>query len=177
MQKRTGVLILLLGLLLGPGYYVYARFFSGELVASQVLEIDGKHFAPIALSLDPNMGAIGLVLRFSVSHGPTPVPPDTPRSDYRVRVFEGERVILEQTFSLQSSEVESTPGRQFQRALPVLYVNHPGVYHLELAAQGEPGMRVHSADLQVRAHVREPDLRLLVAGGVMVAIGLATVLF
>jgi hypothetical protein len=122
------------------------------------------------------MQPIGLVLRFNVSHGPTIMPPDTPRNDYRVRVLDGARVVLDRRFSLQSSLVEGTPGLQFQRALPLTGIERAADYRLELEAEGEPQMQVHSADVQVRAHAREPDLRVVAAGVALAAAGLLVLL-
>lgn len=179
MHKRTGIILLILGLLLGPGYYVYTRFFSGDVVATQPLPLArdgaGERFEPVLLSLAPEMQPIGLVLRFTVSHGPTIQPTYTPRSDYRARLLDGERVILDQRFSLQSPEVESTPSRVFQHALPVLAIEHAGSYRLTVDAEGEPQMTVHSADVQVRANVREPDLQLVAVGAALVAVGLLAI--
>jgi len=173
MHKITGIVLLILGLLLGPGYYVYTRFFSGDLIATQPLPVDaaGQRFEPVLLRLVPDMQPVGLVLRFTVSHGPTIQPTYTPRSDYRVRLLDGERAVLDHRFSLQSPEVESTPSRVFQHALPVLPVERPVSYRMELSAENEPQMQVHSADVQVRAHVREPDLKLVAAGVALAVIG------
>ncbi len=181
MGKTPGILLLILGLLLGPGYYVYARFFSGAVVATYPLtaarDASGERFEPVALRLTPDMEPVALVLRFSVSHGATIQPTYTPRSDYRVRLLDGERVVLDERFSLQSPEVESTPSRVFQHALPPLPISRPVSYRLELAAEGAPQMTVHSADVQVRAQVREPDFRLVAAGVGLALLGVIGMMF
>ena len=175
MHKMTGIVLLILGLLLGPGYYVYARFFSGDLVATQALPLvrdtAGPRIGPVLLHLTPDMQQIGLILRFNVSHGPTPLPPNTPRNAYRARLVDGERAVMDHRFSLQSPEVDATPSRAFQHALPVLQVDHAASYRLELVDEGEAQMLVHSADVQVRAHMRQPDFKLVAAGISLAVIG------
>lgn len=181
MHKKTGILLLIAGLVMGPGYYVYARFFSGILVATQAMQVraeDGvQRFQPVSLKLAPDMQPAGLVLRFQVSHGATISPPNTPRNDYRARLLDGERIVLDQRFSLQSTLVESTPSLQFQQSLAVPAVDRAAEYQLELQLEGEPDMQVLSADVQVRAHMREPDFTLVYAGAAIAAAGLLSILF
>lgn len=177
----TGIVLLILGLLLGPGYYIYARFFSGAVVATQPLPLardtSGQRFEPVLLNLTPDMQPFGLVLRFDVSHGPTIQPTYTPRNDYRVRLLDGEQVVLDQPFSLQSPSVESTPSQVFQQALPLLQIDRPVSYRLELQAETEPQMTVNSADVQVRAQVRSPDYKLVAAGVALAVVGLLATIF
>ena len=81
-MKRPAILLVLLGLALGPGYYAWTSFFSGGKVAEHRLGEKGARwtlpngdvmrfskgnaFEPVELALDPAMNPVGLVLVFEV---------------------------------------------------------------------------------------------------------------
>lgn len=171
------VVLLMLGLLLGPGYYVYARYFSGQVVATQAMPLSATRIEVVNVAVSPDMNPIGLVLRFSAAHGPTPIPPNAPRNHYRARVMDGERVVLEQRFELIAPTVESAPLAQFQQALPVFDAERAATYRLELNAEGEAEMPLHSVDVQVRAGMRSPDYRVVAAGVVLLVLGAARMMW
>ena len=81
-MTRFSVLLILVGLVLGPGYYAWAAFFSGGKVAEHRLGEKGARwtlpsgdvmrfsnantFEPVELALDPAMNTVGLALVFEV---------------------------------------------------------------------------------------------------------------
>lgn len=170
------IVLLILGLLLGPGYYVYTRYFTGQVVATQALPLAGTRIEATNVAVRPDMNPIGLVLRFSAAHGQTINPPDTPRNAYRARLVDGERVVLDERFSLISSLVESAVALQFQQALPLFDAERAANYRLELSLDGDAQMQVSSVDVQVRAGMRAPDLRVVAAGLVLLVLGVVGVL-
>jgi len=167
------IALLLIGFVLGPGYYVYVRHFSGQLMSTQTLPLAGAQMEAVTLHLTPDMNPIGLVLRFSAAYGATAHPPNSPRNEYRAELLDGERVVLAHRFSLNATSVESTPAATFQQALPLFDADRAAEYRLSVQLQGEGAMQIHSADVQVRAKMRSPDWRLLALGGVLLVLGVA----
>lgn len=165
------IALLLIGFLLGPGYYVYVRHFSGRLQTTQAFPITGTQIGPIDIRVAPEINPVGLVLRFSAAHAATAHPPNSPHSGFHAKLFDGERVVLDQRFSLMATSVESTPAAIYQQALPLFDADRAAAYRLTLQLEGESQMQINSVDVQVRASAREPDLRLVALGGVLLLLG------
>ena len=80
MKRGIGPMLLMVGLLLGPGYYIVAKYLSGEpgrtftlteraarwtLADGTILHFTrGQAYRPVAIDLDPNMNRIGFELKF-----------------------------------------------------------------------------------------------------------------
>lgn len=180
MGKPMGVLLLILGVLLGPAYYVYARFFSGTVLATQALAMnvsDGTVRAATTLELAPAQGPIGLILRVLAEQGPLAAPSEAPRDPFVARVLLHDRLILEHRFTLASSAVEPHPGLVFQEALPLLDALDAGTYRVELASEGAPQLTLRHVDVQVRSGMQAPDWRIVATGAALLTAGVAALVF
>jgi hypothetical protein len=175
VTKPAGMVLLIIGVILGPGYYIYTRFYSGREITEQPLhfqqQADGGNRAVASIDLLPVMGPVTFMLSITASHGPTLSPPDVPRNQYRVRITFEDSTVLEQSFVLKAVQVESTPAQVFEQALPVMMVKAPGKYTLELDQEGEVGMEVKQASVEVRAGVHSLSTTLLATGIVLLAAG------
>ncbi len=181
MENSAGVALLAIGLVLGPGYYVYSHFLGGKVASTHPLtvkpEAAGNRFDPVQLELNPAMGKIGLILRFQTEHGPVMAPTQMPRNPYRAILKSGSRTVFDQPFMLSSTSLEHESLLNFSEAMPVFQADSSGLYQLEISQTGEAGMNLIGADMQVRQGVVEPDNTLLTAGFGLLALGVAMLLF
>lgn len=181
MENSTGIALLVIGLVLGPGYYVYSHFLSGKEASSHPLtvqkEASGNRFEPVQIELSPSMGKIGLILRFQTEHGPVMTPTQMPQNAYRAILKSGSRTVLDHPFTLTSNSPEHQALLNYSEAMPVFQADSSGVYLLEISQTGEAGMNLISADVQVRQGVVEPSNTLMTAGLGMLAAGVVLLLF
>lgn len=75
-MKLIFTILLILGLLLGPGYFLYCNYFSGSLinqvnVFNQESEAYKKWSIPVALNLEPTMNPVSIVakIKYNNQHG------------------------------------------------------------------------------------------------------------
>ena len=181
MKNSAGVVLLVIGLIFGPGYYVYSRFFSGKVVSTYPLTVKHQaadnHFDPLQIELTPDMGQIGLILRFQTEHGPVTTPIQMPRNEYRAILRADSQTILDKAFTLSSTSVESEVLLNFSEVLPVFRAEAKGIYQLEISQTGEAGMNLIGADVQVRKDVVQPNDTLLTVGVGLLAVGAAVLFF
>ncbi|WP_173060645.1 hypothetical protein [Sulfurimicrobium lacus] len=181
MENSAGVALLVIGLVLGPGYYVYSHFLSGKAVSTYPLPVKhqaaGNHFDPVRIELSPDMGKVGLILRFQAEHGPVTTPTKMPRNSYRALLKSGNKTIFDQPFMLTSTSLESEVLLNFHEAMPLFQANTSDAYLLEISQTGEAGMNLISADVQVRQGVVEPNNTLLMTGFGLLVAGVAVLLF
>jgi hypothetical protein len=167
--RPFALLLLALGLAAGPGYFLYGKYLTGASVGTYPLAAaSGGGFAPLALTLEPGMSPVRLVLRLSAEHG-SGYPP-APRNRYRAVVSGEVGVLATSDFELVSSTVESS-FQELRYVIGTFPVPTAGAYRLAIEATAEPGMRVTAAQVEVRRNVREPDLRVVWAGVALIGLG------
>ncbi|MGA7179681.1 MAG: hypothetical protein WBX11_08870 [Thiobacillaceae bacterium] len=178
--KSAGIVLLIIGVILGPGYYIYTRFYTGREITELPLEFsagpDGRPVAIARFDLLPVMGPVTVILNLTISYGPTLTPPNTPRNRYRARITLNGTTILSQPFTLKATQVEATPAQVFKHSLPVMSIKTPGEYRLELAQDGEAEMEIKQASVQVRAGVHYLNTTLLAVGIVLLSAGVYVIL-
>ncbi|MDO8891374.1 MAG: hypothetical protein Q8K43_01515 [Sulfurimicrobium sp.] len=181
MENSAGVALLVIGMVLGPGYYVYSHFLSGKVASSHPLtvkqEAAGNRFEPVQIELSPSMGKIGLILRFQTNHGPVMTPTQMPQNAYRATLKSGSRTVFDHPFMLTSTSLEHQALLNYSEAMPVFQADASGVYQLEIRPKGEAGMNLISAEVQVRQGLLEPSKTLMTAGFGMLVAGVAMLLF
>ncbi|WP_165922921.1 hypothetical protein [Sulfurirhabdus autotrophica] len=180
MNTPIGVIFLIAGLIIGPAYYTYVRFFTGEIVATQTVSFQQKSgkllFDPIQLQLAPEMNDVGLIIRIDASHGPLILSSNPPKNKYHAIVSDGTNVLVDIHFSSISPAVDSTPSVSFQEALPLFKVNQTGTYQLKIAVEGETEMQILKADVQVRANTKQPNMTIIFTGIAFLAAGILAIL-
>ncbi len=180
MSKTAGYVLLTVGLILGPGYFIYTRFYTGREITELPLEFHpdtaGRPRAIANLDLLPVMGPLTLIVNFTAAHGSTLSPPNTPRNHYRVRILLNGDTLLTRTFTLRAKRVEATPAEVFKQALPVLEIAAPGRYQLELVQEGASEMEIKQASVQVRTGVHHVNREAVATGIGLLVVGLAVIL-
>jgi hypothetical protein len=177
-MKPIAVLLIALGLLLGPVYYAAVRLFSGTELGSFPLQPadpqdPGADYAPVVLDLTPDMGPVGLVLHVEAEWGPAHF--ESLSNRYRASLTHAEQELLERTVELTAYNLES--GRQtFHEGLGAVDIPRPGRYLFSLTPLGEAELGDTRIGLSVRRNVREPDPRLVWSGVGALAVGIALLL-
>ena len=168
-MRPVALALLVIGLVLGPGYFVYAKFFSGGSAGTYPLTPRSGGFEPVAFSLVPEASPARLVLRLSVQYGPSHDGASVPRNRYLTTVTRGGAQVAESPFELVANSVESS----FQELvwdLATLEVADPGEYRLTLEEISPPGMQVTGASVELRRNVLTADLRVVWAGAGLIAL-------
>lgn len=180
MSKPAGLALLILGLILGPGYFIYTRFYTGREITDLPLEFqqqgDGTSRAAAEFDLLPEMGVVTFIVSMTASHGPVLNPPNMPRNTYRARVtFNGDAVVTKD-FTFKATQMEATPAWVFRQALPVMKIGTPGKYALDLVQKKDAGMQIIQASVQARAGVHHINQIALTTGIVLMVLGVVFLL-
>jgi hypothetical protein len=180
MGKAVGILLLVLGLALGPGSYLASRFFSGRVIAEAPLTfetgIDGRRHFRFAFSLPADALPAAVIIQASASHGPALLPADLPADTWTLRLLKDGVALRELPMHLQSTTVEATPALVFKESLSLDAAQGGGDYMLEIALPAAPRLTLDSARVEVRAGVTPANPSWLVAGLALIVAGLALIL-
>ena len=180
-MRRYGSLMLMLGLLLGPAYYVFCEILSGEngqtiilseraarwTLADGTIEhaVRGQMFRPITLELGPDMNRIAFRLTFEAQND-REVTQST--DEYQIAVLQSDLPIFQRTV-----QVKLARGTTRSVETDKLAVQYPGAYLFLLQEAGEPRVPVSRVTLQVRTKIEPLLLPLMWSGFALLAAGLA----
>jgi hypothetical protein len=183
VKRGVGPMLLMVGLLLGPGYYIVAKYLSGEPGQTFTLTeraarwtlADGTilHFArhqayrPVAIELDPNMNRIGFELKFEFA--PAQASASAAASEeYAATLLQADQPILQRTVTLHAE-----PGSARKVDAGSIEVYYPGSYTFILEGPDSPKVPVAQVVLQVRQKIEPLSLPFFVGGLVVLVVGLA----
>lgn len=144
-MKPRVVLLMVLGIILGPAYYAYCMYFSsrtGETFAlseraerwvtpdGAILRFrGGLGYRPVELALGPEMNLVALRLRFDL---PDPARGNAPPElHYQATLLEGEHTVLERAI-----RVTLAPGRSRSTDIGPLEIPYAGNYLFVLEEVG-----------------------------------------
>lgn len=174
-MKTIYLLLLCAGLIAGPGYWIYAKFFTGTQVAMLKLERAGAE--PLApwrsaeFPLSPDMAPVGLILHASGGFSPNMDESRPPKDRYAATLFKGSEAAKPLAFTLGVKHVsDSSPS--FKEHLLFFQVVQAGTYHLEVAPAAEPDIKLDHMRLEVRQHLHEPDSTIVTVGMVVMILGI-----
>lgn len=187
-MKVMGIVLIASGLALGPAYYTVVRFFSGGVVVSLPIEMERRSAAseeqsataallrisePVVVWLKPEMNPLRLILSVRCHWDTLLVGPRHNR--YRATLARGDAMIFERTLQLVAAGPD--PGSQvYREVLTTIEVPTAGDYTFLLQETAAPEMASSDFQLEVRRHVRHPDMRLVVAGFLMFCFGVVALL-
>jgi hypothetical protein len=183
--SRDGPLLLILGLLLGPVYYLYSEYSSGQpggtftlseraarwtLADGTILHfVRGQAYRPLTLKLDPQMNRIAFRLTFQAAAADSGVSQGS--DDYRISLMQADQPIFQRAFVVKLS-----PGANTSADVGRLELYYPGAYELVLEEAGTPRIPVSQVTVEVRQNVETVFLPLVWGGFAMLVAGLALVL-
>lgn len=183
-----GIVLIGIGLVLGPAYYISSRFFSGGVVVSLPIEMK-RQFAvsegqsskgavlraskPVAMRLNSEMNPVRLILKLRCDWDTLLVGPV--RNRYRATLLLSDAVISERFLEVVAAGPD--PGSQvYREVLATLAVQTSGGYTLSLEETVVPEMAASDFQIEVRRNVRHPDMQIVVAGVLMFCVGVVALL-
>lgn len=177
MIKKLLVLLVVTGLLVGPAYWVRAKFFTGDdaaLVTLTALPTEpgkARTWQSGPIQLDAGMAPVGLVLHAQGRYTAGVANGREPRDRYSATLSRAGESAQPLTFSLGVKRVTDEPPSLREHLLLMQKVQ-PGPYLLTISQAAEPAIEIDQMQLQVRQHLQEPDPDILMAGLAMFMIGL-----
>lgn len=182
-MRAQAVLLIVIGLLLGPAYYAFCQYFSGqtaethtlteranrwELPDGAILRLkSGLAYKPVLLELSPEQNRYRLRFTFDVTRG-NPIPSGV-RNSYQVSLMEGDVTVLERSIEIGESGAVS-------KMLDPIEISYPGNYVLLLEEIGTPPLGVSGVTLELLNRVESPRMVVVWCGIVMLGFGLVLIL-
>jgi hypothetical protein len=183
-MRRFAIALMLMGLVLGPGYYALTAFFSGSevleqrfgekgarftLSAGDVLTFSGANaFRPVEIELDPVMNTIGFVLVFDMV-GDTHVEPVRGNA-YRALLLANGAPLFEKAVTV-SRGTELGPNQLRSERVATLNVSAAGKYVFVLQETKASELPLAGITLQVRRNVAHTRMGLVWSGVVLLVAG------
>jgi hypothetical protein len=174
-------MLVMVGLLFGPGYFIVTAYLSGEPGQTVILTEraarwtlpDGTilHFArgsaykPVAIDLDPNMNRIAFELNFQFAPAQAGA---TATEDYEAVLYQADQAILQRAL-----RVDAKPAGTRKIDAGSIDVYYPGTYTFVLEGPEPARVPVSQVTLQIRQKIETPSMPFLVVGMVVLVVGLA----
>ncbi|GHD66249.1 hypothetical protein [Jeongeupia chitinilytica] len=176
MEPGRGLwwLLLLAGVAVGPGWYIYARFFSGQLIGSHAL-LQTPAPQSVSQTVGLEQGPVGIVLKGSV--GGRRFGPEN-RADFVVEVSQNGLPLAKEVLVFVDAKTASdaVPDRTPTRlGLAPIELERGDTLSITVTAVGAQTLTVHDLTLDIRAGVRPSAPRWLI-GGALLALGAAVML-
>jgi len=174
--KPQALLLIVLGLLIGPGYYAFCEHVSGRpgqtyaltergnrwaMPDGSILRLrGGKAYKPLPLELTPDSNGYRLRFRFNVTQADA----TDAANAYQVSLLQGDTNVAERSIQVR--------GRgKVDVALDPLQIFYPGGYTLVLEEVGEPPLAVSGVSLQIDTGVEKPKMWVAWSGLVLLVFG------
>ena len=183
-MRPSIALLLVLGILLGPGYYAYCLLFSGR--PTQTIEMterasrwvtrdgsilrfpNGLAYKPVPLDLTPGMNRVSLRLNFTFAE---PVQKQTPtKLKYQASLAQLDHTILEHPITIAVARA----GTQSVDVGP-MEIPYPAEYLFVLEQVGDAGA-VPTLSLEVIENIEQPARPIIWTGMALLVIALIVAL-
>ena len=180
MNPRAFILIVL-GLLFGPGYYAFCEHWSGRpgehyaltergnrwpLPDGSILRLrGGLAYKPLPLELAPEQNDYRLRFSFNVTQSGA----GTATNEYQLSLMQDDVTVAERTLKI-------TGRGTVQAGVDPLRINYPGSYLLVLEEVGAPPLEVSGVSLQIDTGVEQPKMWVAWSGLVLLVFGIGMVL-
>ena len=177
-MKPPTLLLIVLGTIFGPVYFVYCEYLSGETAEIHALteradrwELPdgailrfrgGLGYRPVALELSPELNLYRFRFTFTAAR-PEASSKDA-GNDYQMSLLQGDVGIFERSFRAVGNGMISV-------ALDPMEILYRGSYVLLLEEVGLPQLQVTGVKLEVRTKVEKMRMWLVWSGLVMLAFG------
>jgi hypothetical protein len=174
MMKTVSLLLLATGMLLGPAYWGYAKFFSGNqalLVPLTRLDAAAGTWRSAEFKLAAEMAPVGLILKSHGSFAPSMDENRPPKDLYAALLSRNGERAKPLGFELNAGSVgNSNP--TFNTHLVLFQAVKEGSYQLEIEPSGPPNIPLQKVELEVRQHLVEPDPNIVMAGVLLLVLGI-----
>jgi hypothetical protein len=176
-----GLLLIVLGLLFGPGYYAFCQHVSGRagqnyaltersdrwtLPDGSILRLrSGQAYKPLPLDLTPDQNGYRFRFSFNVTHTDS----TDATNEYQMSLLQGDTGVAERSIKVR--------GRgKVDVALDPVHIFYPGNYVLVLEEVGKPALAVSGVGLQIDTGVEQPKMWIAWSGLVLLVCGIALLL-
>ena len=179
-MSGSAILLILLGVILGPGYYAYCEHLSGETLQSiTVAERSdrwmlpdgtiqrfrkGLAYRPVELALGPDLNRLRLSLTFEF-----PAEGESPEVEYLATLLDQDNPVIEQPLLVR-------PTGRVDQTVRTFAVQLPGTYLFLLEEVGPPRTGA-SVTLHLRGRIEEPFRPLMWLGYGLVLAGLGLLVY
>jgi len=176
-MKTFALLLLVIGLILAPAYWIYSKFYTGKQTAMLTLDkISGAdksatiwRSAPFELKAE--MAPVGLILHLDTSFDPTPDDHKPPVDRYNVTFTKQGEAAKPLLITLKAGN--SANGFQnFKEHLLFMQVVQAGSYQVEVKPASDSIMQVGQMRLEIRQNLQEPNPHIVTGGIVLLVLGL-----
>ena len=174
--RPQALLLLVLGLLIGPGYYAFCEHVSGRTGPNYALTERGNRwplpdgsilrlrgglaYKPLPLELTPESNGYRLRFSFNVTQADA----TDAANDYQVSLLQGDTGVTERSIHVKGrGNVTVT--------LAPLQIFYPGSYVLVLEEVGTAPLTVSGVGLQIDTGVEKPEMWIAWSGLVLLVFG------
>ncbi len=177
-MKPQALLMIVLGLLIGPGYYAFCEQVSGRRGQSYALTERGDRwtlpdgsilrspsglaYKPVPLELTPEFNGYRLRFSFNVTQADSAA--DT-TNNYQVSLMQGDIGVVERGIQVKGRGAVAV-------VLDTLQVSYASSYLLVLAEVGKPPLSVSGVSLQIDTDVEKPRMWVAGIGLVLLVLGI-----
>ncbi len=172
-MKTISLLLLAAGMLLGPAYWIYAKFYSGSqaaLVPLIQLDAAAGTWRSAEFSMTGTMAPVGLILKSQGSFTPNKDESRPPKDLYAALLGRDGETAKPLGFELNAGSIgNSNP--VFNTHLVLFETVKEGRYHLEITPSGPPNIPLQRVELEVRQHLVEPNPNIVMAGVLLLVLG------
>jgi hypothetical protein len=173
MMKNISLILLAVGMVLGPAYWVYAKFFSGSraaLVPLTRLDVAAGTWRSAEFGLRADMAPVGLILKSQGSFTPNMEESRPPRDIYAALLSRDKEIAKPLGFELSAGSIgNSNP--TFNSHLVLFQVVKDGSYQLEIRPSDPPSIPLQKVELEVRQHLVEPSPNIVMTGVMLLVFG------
>jgi hypothetical protein len=179
--KPQALLLIVLGLLIGPGYYAFCEHLSGRPWQNYALTERGNRW--------PMPDGSILRLRGGLAYKPLPLELTPESNDYRLRfsfnVTQADATdaanhyqvsLLQGDTSVAARSIQITGRGNVAVALAPLQIFYPGAYVLVLEEVGTPPLAVSGVILEIESGVEKPAMWIAWSGLVMLVVGIGIII-
>lgn len=174
MMKNISLLLIAIGLVVGPAYWIYAKFYSGAQAALIPLTLADPatgvwRSAPFKLSED--MAPAGLILKSQGSFKPNMDDAKPPKDLYAALLSHAGATAKPLGFELNPGSV-SNSNPSFNTPLVLFQVVKGGDYQVEIRPAAAPAIQLSKVDLEIRQNLVEPNPNIVMIGVLTLVFGI-----
>lgn len=176
-MKMLSLALIICGLLVGPAYWIYNKFYTGSEAALLTLKPAeskpglARTWQSEPFRLEAGMAPAGLILVAQGHFSPNMDESRPPSDSYSATLARDGSAAQPLAFKLGVKHVsDSNPA--FREHLVLMQKVQPGEYTLTVAQAAEPAIEIDRMQLQVRQHIREPDPNIVMAGIGLLVLGI-----
>ena len=189
-MKLISTILLLLGMIAGPGYFFYCSSFSGSSLdritvfsqdvsslklGNMTMQSSGsnaKWNSPVTLELTPEMNPISMNAHIRYMK---PASGGMKRTRYRAELTKNEEKLWEETFSVSAKKEKADQKTvsigdamlpKMTTPIKLFSIEESGQYTLRIEQKGEHEIAVAKLDMALRRNVIVPNMKIVMAGGI-----------